>query len=182
VRISSVSGNRLVLSVVEPKVRFRLVTGEPLRVSTADHSGIWTLRATVVTPLLLGRPWLSVDIEGAEQQTQRRAEPRYRVQMPIRISIGGLAPRELIGRSENLSLGGVCFETAHAMAKDLAVTVTLSLDTGRTLTIRGNVVGSFASPRTPNRFVIGVHFVKLLPMIRLALERFLSEKGRSLGC
>lgn len=181
-RISSVSGNRLVLSVVEPRVRFRLVTGDPLHVSAADRSGIWTLRATVVTPLLLNRPWLSIDMEGAEEHTQRRADPRFRVQMPIRVRIGGMAARELIGRSEDLSLTGVGFETTEALAKNLAVAITLSLDTGRTLTVHGSVVRCGASTRTPNRFVVGVQFVKLLPMIRLALARFLSEKGRGLEC
>jgi PilZ domain len=176
VRVSAVTEDTVILRLLKPR-RAILARGREIRLSGGSVSGAWTLRATVTRPLLPGRDWFAVSVGELEELVQNRREQRLRVQMPIRIKTeSDIGPTEFIARTEDLSLGGMCLESPHALATDILLEMTLCLDTGASLTLKGVVVWHTESKREKRRFLLGVRFLEIARLPRLALWRFLTNK------
>jgi hypothetical protein len=181
VRVSVINSEAITLTLLAPRRHSGIPRGRELRLSGGGDSGVWNIRVRVVSPLLLGRAWFVVSVITVEELVQRRQEPRLRIQMPLRIRTEcEVSPVEFVARCEDLSLGGMCLESRHALAPDSLLALTLHLDTGATLTVRGVVAWSTKSRREEGRFLVGVRFLEVPPLPRLALARFLANKRREL--
>lgn len=177
--VSAVTPSAIGLSLARPS-RILLPTGERLRMSGTDASGQWTLHAQVTSPLYPGQTRFEVGALRMEENVQRRGEQRVRLQMPLRIRPAATCPAEFIARSEDLSLGGVGFESPHALIPGALIAIVFSLDTGRTLSVPATVVRCMESARSQGRFLVGAQFLKLSAILRTALERYLRDKRREL--